>query len=94
MTQKLNVGGAGVRSFRCENRDIWKKVGGGAPIHTPDEIHHGKRCIHVTLDNKVILFLLKCILIHLYAKRKSVLSAMFCPCPVRNAQLITPLSHS
>ena len=53
------------------------KVGGGggggwggglAPIHIPDEIPHEERCIHVTLDNKVILFLLKCILIHLYAK--------------------------
>ena len=46
----------------------WWGVGGRAPIHTPDEIHHGERCIHVTLDNTVILFLLKCILIHLYAK--------------------------
>ena len=58
--------------FRFENHDIWEKMvgggGGGFPIHIPDEIHHGERCIHVTLDNKVILFLIKCILIHLYAK--------------------------
>ena len=86
--------------FDVKTMTFGKKVGGGcggggrAPIHTPDEIHHGERCIHVTLDNKVILFLLKCILIHLYAKWKSVVSATLCPCPVRNAQLITPLSHS
>ena len=50
-----------------------KRVGGGGGGMAtsdpyPDEIHHGERCIHGTLDNKVILFLLKCILIHLYAK--------------------------
>ena len=61
--------GQGSGALVVKSMTFGKNVGGGrAPIHTPDEIHHGERCIHVTLDNKVILFLLKCILIHLYAK--------------------------
>ena len=31
-----------------------------APIHTPDEIHHGKRCIHVTLDNSYFILIKMC----------------------------------
>ena len=63
---------------------LGKKIGGGggggvwrAPIHTPDEIHHGECCIHVTLDNKVILFLLKMHFNSFICKVKK--------CPVRNA---------
>ena len=58
-----------VKTMTFGKKGWWGGGGGGrAPIHIPDEIHHGERCIHVTLDNKIILFLLKCILIHLYAK--------------------------
>ena len=59
VTQKLNVGGQGSGALDVKTMTFRKTVG---------EIHHGEGCIHVTLDNKLILFLLKCILIHLYAK--------------------------